>query len=788
MKIKILSLILILTAINIFSQSTTPPKKEFRAAWVATVTNLDWPSNPGLPIEQQKSSFIAILDVMKACNMNVVVFQVRTECDALYKSQIEPWSYWLTGAQGMAPGSSDWDPLQFAIEESHKRGMELHAWINPYRAVKTIGQYPISDQHISITHPSWILTFSSSKLKILNPGIPAVREYNLKVCMDIVNRYDVDGLHMDDYFYPYDPVISTEDQATFQQYPNGFTDIGNWRRNNVNLMMKMVMDSIKAVKPYVKFGISPFGIWKPGYPSGITGLNSYDVLFADPMAWLRQGSIDYLTPQLYWKIGGNQDYSKLMPWWADSTFKHNRMFVPGHIFNANYTNTELPRQFRLNRNNPKVSGSMLFRVANLVSNDKGFADSLKNDFYKYKCIIPSMNWKDVVAPNPPRDVAYTRLGNSPTAGFKWNLPLTAADGDSAKRYVIYQFDNALISSGDIADPKKILDVVGSRSAQPKTLVSATGDYFFLVTTLDRNNNESDISNIIQVTLPDVPSLAYPNNGAVNQPDDLVIKWNYANPAASYRLQISADPNFATTLVDKQNLTDTSFTIANLVGQKTFYWRVKSANVAGESAYSQVNSFTTGYPVAPLLVYPTNNTSLIPLLVNFSWKKTANTDSYRLQVAKSRNFDLNSMVLDTLGLTDTTFVKLLDCNRFHFYRVASSNSYGASLWSDIFAFKTDICNGVDDENASIPDEFLLKQNYPNPFNPTTKIAFNLLSNGFTTLHVYNILGEVVATLVNSELSKGAHEVTFDATGLPSGIYIYSLKSNGKQLSNKMMLIK
>ncbi|MFH0734919.1 MAG: family 10 glycosylhydrolase [bacterium] len=788
MKIKLLALILIITSINMFSQSTTPPKKEFRAAWIATVTNLDWPANPNLSIEQQKSSLIAMLDVMKACNMNVAVFQVRTECDALYKSTIEPWSYWLTGAQGLAPASSDWDPLQFAIEESHKRGMELHAWVNPYRAVKTIGNYPISSQHITTTHPEWILTFSSSKLKILNPGIPDVRDYNLKVVMDIVNRYDVDGLHMDDYFYPYDPVISTEDAATFQQYPNGFTNIGNWRRNNVNVMMKMVMDSINAVKPYVKFGISPFGIWKPGYPAGITGLNSYDVLFADPMAWLRAGSIDYLTPQLYWKIGGNQDYSKLMPWWADSTYKHNRMYVPGHIFNAAFTNTELPRQVTLNRNNPKVSGSMFFRMAYLQSNDKGFADSLKNNYYKYKCIIPPMNWKDVVVPNPPQNLAYSRVGNSPIAGFKWDLPNIASDGDSAKRYVLYQFDNALISSGDISDPKKIIDVVGSRTAQPKTLVSATGDYFFLATSLDRNNNESDISNIVQVAAPSVPALAYPNNGALNQPDDLVIKWNYANPAASYRLQISVEPNFTTTIIDQANLTDTSFAIINLMGQKTFYWRVKAANVAGESGYSEVRSFTTGYPVAPLLVYPTNNTSEIPLQFTYVWKKTANTDSYGLQVAKSRNFVAGSIVLDTLGLTDTTFVgQPLEPNRFHFYRVISKNNYGSSLWSDVFAFRTRV-DDVDDENVSIPNEFLLKQNYPNPFNPTTKISFNLINNGFTTLHVYNILGEVVATLVNGELSKGTFEVVFDATGLPSGIYIYSLKSNGKQLSNKMMLVK
>lgn len=782
------SLLVLFLAITIIGQ-TLPPKREYRSAWIATVTNLDWPSNPNLSIAQQKSSLISLLDLMKSMNMNIVIFQVRPECDALYKSNYEPWSYYLTGAQGLAPSQSDWDPLAFAIQEAHKRGMELHAWVNPYRAVKTKGQYPIAPSHISVTHPEWILDFPT--MKILNPGLPQVREYNVKIFMDIVRRYDVDGLHMDDYFYPYPPdqVSNTNpDLQTFQQYNNGFTNIEDWRRDNVNRLMRMTMDSINAVKPWVKFGLSPFGIWKNGVPPGITGMDAYSVIFADPMAWLRAGSIDYLTPQLYWKIGGGQDYSKLMPWWADSTTKYNRHFAPGHIFNSSYTNAELPNQVKLNRNNPKCSGSVFFRISNFVNNDKGFRDSLMNNYYKYKAFVPVMNWKDVVPPNPPQNLRFARVGSSPIAALRWDLPQTASDGDSARFYAIYQFDNPLINQADLANPKAILDIVGLRNVNPNPRASATGQYFYVVTSLDKNNNESNMSNIIQVEAPQVPVLAYPSNGAVNQPDNLVLRWNYANPASAYRLQISKDPNFATILVDKTNLTDTAFAISNLEGQQTFYWRVKAGNIAGESAFSAPRSFTTGYPVAPVLVYPTNNTASIPLQVTFVWKKTNNTDSYRFQLAYSRNFDLNSMIIDTVGLTDTSFVgPTLQPNRFHFFRVASKNQYGYSVWSDIFAFKT-IISDVETINNEIPTDYTLHQNYPNPFNPTTTINFGLPKAGHVNLTVFNILGQEIMTLINEEVTAGNHAVTFDATGLPSGIYIYALKSNGNVLSKKMVLLK
>ena len=254
---------------------------------------MDWPSSPTASVDKQKEDLIKLLDELKAININCVVFQIRTECDALYASNYDPWSYWLTGAQGTAP-SPFFDPLEFAVEEAHKRGIELHAWFNPYRAEKTVGAYSISNQHVTKLHPDWVIQIGS--FKFLNPGLPEVMEYVTNVVTDVVKRYDVDGVHFDDYFYPYPPNnITNQDYATFQAYPRGFSNIADWRRNNVNMLVKMVNDSIQVHKSYVRFGISPFGIWKSGVPSGIIGLSAYNDIYCDAVAWLqaRIGRLHY---------------------------------------------------------------------------------------------------------------------------------------------------------------------------------------------------------------------------------------------------------------------------------------------------------------------------------------------------------------------------------------------------------------------------------------------------------------------------------------------------------------
>jgi len=272
MKKIILLLSLLIFGLSSFAQ-TFVPKREFRGAWIATVNNIDWPTR-GASTASQKQALIDILNGLKAVNVNAVMFQIRPECDALYNSSIEPWSYWLTGFQGVAP-SPFYDPLQFAIEETHKRGMELHAWFNPYRAENTLGGYTTAPNHISNKHPEW--TFIKAGKRILDPGIPQVRDYVLSVIMDVVRRYDVDGIHFDDYFY-LDGMLS-EDAVSFATYNPGNMTLADWRRNNVNTLVKMISDSITAVKPFIKWGISPRGIWRPNYPAGITGADNYNQIY-----------------------------------------------------------------------------------------------------------------------------------------------------------------------------------------------------------------------------------------------------------------------------------------------------------------------------------------------------------------------------------------------------------------------------------------------------------------------------------------------------------------------------
>ncbi|MCW8850979.1 MAG: family 10 glycosylhydrolase, partial [Melioribacteraceae bacterium] len=359
-----------------FSQSITS-KREFRGAWVATVINLDWPSSNSLSTESQKLELIELFDKIEKTNLNAVIFQIRTECDAFYNSSYDPWSYWLTGKQGKAPNPF-YDPLEFAIELAHERGMELHAWFNPYRVERQADNYETAANHVTNLHPDWVLRIGN--IRFLDPGLPAVREYVTNVVMDVVTRYDVDGVHFDDYFYPYPPdEISTQDLNTYNTYPRGFFDIKDWRRDNINELLRSINSSIKNVKPHVKFGMSPFGIYKNGVPTGISGLDAYNTIYCDPVKWMDEKIIDYLTPQLYWSFGGGQDYGKLLPWWAQQV--NGRHLYPGQaLYRAGlFEPNEIPRQIRLNRQTDNVYGSILFRAQNLFGNANGVTDSLNNN-------------------------------------------------------------------------------------------------------------------------------------------------------------------------------------------------------------------------------------------------------------------------------------------------------------------------------------------------------------------------------------------------------------------------
>ena len=475
-----------LAAVNCIAQ-TQYPKREMRGAWVAAVANIDYPSSGFATTETKTAELVAIFDKLKSAGINAVFFQVRTECDALYESNLEPWSYWLTGRQGKAPVPF-FDPLKIAIDEAHKRGMELHAWLNPYRAVKTSGEYGISPNHVTQKHPEWVLSFKD--LKMLDPGLPAVQEYILQVIDDIVSRYDIDGIHFDDYFYPYGPHVTTEDKASFDKYAGGFSNIEDWRRNNINTLIRHVGELIREKKPLVKFGVSPFGIAENKF-ANTNGFEAYNILYSDPVNWIKNKYVDYIVPQIYWEINhAKASFAKLLPWWG--SVNNGRQVYVGHYasnyLSAKYTGSpaELQNQIQLARNTPNILGSVFFSAKTITQNWKNFADTLAYKTYLYPALLPQMPWKDSIPPNAPS--AGNIIFKDNQVQLSWDEPAKAADGETATAYVVYKFQ--ISAPIDLSDPRAIRAIIpaGQRCYSE---YAGYSDYIFVITSLDRLQNESE---------------------------------------------------------------------------------------------------------------------------------------------------------------------------------------------------------------------------------------------------------------------------------------------------------
>ena len=380
---------------NIIAQQ--PQKPEFRAVWVATVDNIDWPDQPTTSSEIQKAGFIKLLDMHKRNGMNAVIVQVRPCTDAFYPSPFEPWSQWLTGKQGLPPFPY-YDPLAFMITETHKRGMEFHAWMNPYRAVFNINNSSIAATHITKIHPDWFLTYGDKKY--FDPGNKEGQKYVTEVVTDVVNRYDVDAIHFDDYFYPY-RIAGKEfpDDVKFRQYGNGLNK-DNWRRSNVDSIIFMLSRAIKQTNKKCQFGISPFGVWRnadkdPDGSNTNAGQTNYDDLYADILLWLKSNWIDYVTPQIYWEFGQKSaPFDVLVNWWSKHTYGKN-CYIGLGIYksgsNASWKDkTQLPRQIILIRNTPNIQGMAFFSSKTFEKNPNGWSDSLRLNYFKTPADLPKV--------------------------------------------------------------------------------------------------------------------------------------------------------------------------------------------------------------------------------------------------------------------------------------------------------------------------------------------------------------------------------------------------------------
>lgn len=433
--------------VSVFMTMYSQRKYEFRAAWIATVANIDWPSTGGMNTELQKHEMVTMLDSLHKLNFNAVVFQVRPTADAFYKSEIEPWSFYLTGSQDSMP-KPFYDPLAFIIHEAHKRNMDVHVWINPYRVLNDADVSKLSKNHIFFKKPHMVVKYAGKYY--FNPGLDETRNYLVRVISDIIRRYDLDAIHFDDYFYPYK--VAGEDfpdSETFQKYPRGFNNIEDWRRNNVNMVIHELGEMIHQTKPWVEFGISPFGVWRNVYrdPNGSNtkaGTTNYDDLYADVRLWLQNGWIDYVAPQLYWEIGKQvADYSVLVDWWNRNTFGKNLyvgLYASGLVINkaqAWKRPNELCRQLHLNERYDNVKGDIMYSCKPLLGNPQGICDSLACTFYKYPALVPPNSGMGGARPASPQNLRVQKMGKR---NYLWWDESNLRGGLKVTSYIIYVFE------------------------------------------------------------------------------------------------------------------------------------------------------------------------------------------------------------------------------------------------------------------------------------------------------------------------------------------------------------
>ena len=485
---------------TLIAASAQNAKHEMRAVWIATVVNIDFPSSQSLNSVKQRAEIVNILNKFQQNNINAIVIQIRPTADAFYYSKHEPWSVWLTGKQGTAPYPY-YDPLQFIISEARKRYIDVHVWLNPYRVTHSdLTTNRLHPDHIYKKKPELFVKYDDKYY--FNPGLDETRQYLNMIVEDIVERYDIDAIHFDDYFYPY-KIAGKDfpDQETFAKYPRGFLSYqkADWRRNNVNMIIAELQNTIKSIKPWVEFGISPFGVWRNSStdPSGsatTAGVQNYDDLYADILKWLKEGSIDYVTPQLYWEIGFKAaDYKILAKWWSENSFGKNlytglAVYRLGDKAHGKAWNTgnEIINQMKLNKNFPQIDGVMFYNTNTFLANRMGLNDSLQNRYFRYPAICP-IN-RNIAGEPSAQPQNIRTLCDRNDAILVWD-EVNEEGGCQVKYYVVYAFPGKKI--GDLSNPANILtrtteNYIDLRKAGKKL----SGNYTFVVTAVNRFNHES----------------------------------------------------------------------------------------------------------------------------------------------------------------------------------------------------------------------------------------------------------------------------------------------------------
>lgn len=690
---KVLVLVLVALALPAFANST-PPKNEMRSAWLTTVWGIDWPSTQGATASAQaaqKKEMIKILDSLAVNNFNAVNFQVRSMSDAMYKSTLEPWSSWLTGTRGLDPG---WDPLAFVVEECHKRGMECHAWVNPYRFASESSTWASGGDGTGYVENGWIIN-AASNTKILNPGKPEVIEHLVKVIEEIVTGYDIDGLLFDDYYY--NSAASGTDAGDYNAYTaaGGTLSKGDWRRNNVHTFIKKLYEMIQKHKPYIRFGQAPPGTtFRSASRAAVYGIDPcpvgyelcYDSQYIDIMKWLQDGIIDYISPQVYWAIGASSDYSQIVPWWSKVVNKFGRhLFVSQTIQYLNGSNSgsgkmtkfdQFNEQILINRNSSLngSSGSVFYsqKYMNLKQKSQTFGNYLKSDLYRYPALLPAMTWKtQSVDPGQVKNLTYSE-GN-----LVW-------DSMDNMRYTVYAIPNDIEPSKFNKDVNFLLGV--SYSSEYDIPADYSSGYYYAVCAYDRYGKEWDYTlwRIEYENTLAAPTLVSP---ATSTGFDyaLNLTWNAVENAELYAVDIASDSQF---LTNRKTLTtgDTYMNVDNFYSSikknETTYWRVRSAATGYNDGISEVRSFVY---ILPELIYPKNEATGVDTKDNFTWTVTTEGAPVTLQIAEDADFE--KIIFSEQSTTGNYNIPAYTLQGMHSYYARLLNREGRNTESVYFTTKS-----------------------------------------------------------------------------------------------------
>lgn len=707
------------------------PMREFRAVWLTSVWNIDWPHSTNVSAQVQKDRLISMLNTLQATNINAVMFQVRPNADALYQSAYEPWSQWITGTRGQAPG---YDPLAFLIQEAHKRGIEVHAWLNPYRFENTAGQYSGMPGDYSQTHPE--LIFTHNNRTFFDPGRPATTQLIKSIIADLVENYDLSGIVFDDYFYPSGIPLSA-DQATFDSFTTEALEAlilpyyptinrGNFRRASVNNMIKEVNDTIKSIDPHMLFGVSPAGIysmqasaaanWGTTLPQGIIGADNWATIFCDPLAWLHDGSVDYLSPQLYWPIGGNQDYLTLVAWWGQQCESKGRHAYPSigtyrlptglktasdamdlHLmqdkylrqkFNyklgdyraekIEYTLEEVENQILANRNNDvnNVYGAIFYSTRDLTSRVPSLAAFLAEGVYAPKAVPQELDWLEPVAPGAPEITEIAATAIAP------ELASISISNSPARQYLLYGWEDPPATQ-NTNNPQFMQMVFGKNMA----LFYPENKNYFAVAELLPNKQIGAMSEPAAWEYLTPPTIISPVNTQICH--DQLFSWTAINNSDGYQVVIAHDANLDS-IVFVSPITENNhfvFESGLIDGQQDYHFRIRA--IAGAAvSYSLPGQFSTGYPPKTALIMPADGEEAVGLDAFFEWTAVPGAQHYHLQVATDESFQDGYIVIDAQEVDDHSYSATLETYGNEYYtRVRAVNSCGFSTWSTTTSFIT-----------------------------------------------------------------------------------------------------